>query len=98
MKDLFDIPQTAYKVSPERKEKRELKNGSQNAIIYSLFEKHPKAKLTAWDVQRLLRWPERRITSIRRAITTLKDSEHLVKLDETKIEFEGEPNHYYQIA
>lgn len=81
---------------PEVEEKR-AKNKSQNEQIHEVFLKYPDRWMTPWDVNRILKWPEKRITSTRRGITDLKRDKILEKSDETRREQEGTVNALYKL-
>lgn len=63
--------------------KRQMKAGTQNAIILELFRNQPGTLFTPFDVYRAIGAPDHNapITSIRRAITSLTDQGYLVKTE-----------------
>ncbi len=74
---------------------RKFKNESQNEIILTLFQNNPSRAFTAWEVKNICNFEL--ITSVRRAMTTLKNHGFIVKLDEKKMEIQGENNHCYKL-
>lgn len=75
--------------------KRAKKNKSQNDRILELFQFSSGRKYTAWEIKSILGFEL--ITSVRRALTTLKNEGLLIKLDEKKMERQGEQNHLFTL-
>lgn len=76
---------------------------TQENIIQDFFNKHPQEKFTASDLEHILKSEERigpgtPITSIRRALTNLKNDGRINKLDEFKKGPYGMNEHYYQLS
>lgn len=77
--------------------------GSQEDIIKIFFNKHPERKFTASEV-----WQDLQksgainhhvpLTSIRRAISSLKKEGWIDRLPDTKIGLYKDPEHYYQLT
>jgi len=93
---LFDIPDTVHKpVTGMDVTKKKEKAKTQNAQVCEYFYRHPGQRFTAWEINERMGWPERRITSTRRAMTDLTKAGYLEKLDETRLGIDGEPNHLW---
>lgn len=81
------------------------KTNRQLDIIQDFFNKHPGEKYTASDVEHELKRSGKLkegvpITSIRRAMTDLKNDGRIDKLDETAVRPHGcnAAEHYYQLS
>jgi hypothetical protein len=72
--------------------------GTQEARVLSLFSKNPKVKLGPSEVWNLVAPGSRTpLTSIRRAISELVASGHVIKLDETRLSPWRKHEHLYTI-
>lgn len=75
----------------------EKKAKSQNEMILNFFEKHPNQEFSPPEIQEALSLYKTPLTSIRRSITTLTDSEKLIK---TKNQVKGiydKPNYRWKL-
>jgi len=70
---------------------------SQEERVQALFEAHPAAALTPFEVQRAV-LPGSPITSVRRAITNLTSEGVLRKTDHQKEGPHGDPNYTWTLA
>ena len=81
----------------EQLERRIEQAESQEEAVEALFEAHPAAALTPFEVQRAV-LPGSPITSVRRAITNLTDQGVLRKTDHQKEGPYGDPNYTWTLA
>lgn len=78
------------------------KNEDQQSVIKDIFLKLPRKGFTPFEI--LDNWPRGKgmrkplITSVRRAINLLTAKGVLEKLEETKMEREGAPNHLWKLS
>ena len=80
----------------ERLERRIEQAESQEEVVEALFEAHPAARLTPFEVQEAV-LPGSPITSVRRAITNLTDQGVLRKTDYQKEGPYGDPNYTWTL-
>lgn len=92
----IDLPESELKV-------RQLKVGSQNSIVYTVFKIRPDRLLTpveVWEhlilIHRIA--PNTPLTSIRRAMTNLTALGYLIKTDEKRPGEYGELNYCWKLA
>ena len=88
----LDLPESELKV-------RQLKAGSQNQRILSIFRSNPNENYTPfvlWDVYNVL-YPHAPITSIRRAMTDLTKLGYLEKTKEKRAGEYGELNYCWKL-
>ena len=69
-------------------------NLSQNETIKAVFQSHPDTCFTAYDIIEFLKLKgvNYKETSVRRAMTQLKDGGYLVETDQRIEKFNGHPN------
>ena len=91
----LDIHFNTTNLSGSELKRREIKAGTQNAIVLAFFRRHPDGEFTPFDVQPIL--PFTPITSVRRSITTLTDLGYLVKTSNRKPGIYGELNYTWKI-
>ena len=80
----------------EQLERRIEQAESQEEVVEALFEAHPAARLTPFEVQDIA-LPNSPITSVRRAITNLTDQGVLRKTDRQKEGPYGDPNYTWTL-
>jgi Fe2+ or Zn2+ uptake regulation protein len=83
-------------LSGEQLERRIEQAESQEEVVEALFEAHPAARLTPFEVQDVA-LPNSPITSVRRAITNLTDQGVLRKTDHQKEGPHGDPNYTWTL-
>ena len=81
----------------EQLERRIEQAQSQEERVQALFEAHPAARLTPFEVQDVA-LPNSPITSVRRAITNLTSEGVLRKTDHQKEGPYGDPNYTWTLA
>lgn len=92
------IPDKVHKPEAlDELQNKKKKNRTQNETVLAFFQNAPARMYTPWDVVRGLGWPERRITSVRRAITDLTGAGFLVKCEHQRREADGELNHVWKL-
>ena len=69
---------------------------TQDDVILNLFKSY-QMKMSASEVYHLMGLTTASMTSIRRAITNLKNAGMLIKLDEKRIGLYGRAEHYYRL-
>ena len=92
----LDIHFNTTNLSGSELKRREIKAGTQNAIVLAFFQRHPDGEFTPFDVQMycLSMTP---ITSVRRSMTTLTDLGYLVKTSNRRPGIYGELNYTWKI-
>jgi hypothetical protein len=76
---------------------REIKTGTQNAVILQWFKENPGRLYTPFDIKHNCFLFNTPITSIRRAMTTLTDMGYLEKTDERRPGLYGDLNYCWRL-